>query len=85
MLRRRGPVQSAFEMVSLEDLVPADHLFRKIEATVDFSFIHDRVPYLNRLDRQRERFGLTVEAVGLGYCHYKAKAKTCANCPIKDR
>ena len=43
MLRRRGPVQSAFEMVSLEDLVPADHLFRKIEATVDFSFIHDRV------------------------------------------
>jgi len=27
--------------------------------------VHDSIPYLNRLDRQRERFGFTVEAVGL--------------------
>jgi IS5 family transposase len=27
--------------------------------------VHDSVPYLNRLDRQRERFGFQVEAVGL--------------------
>jgi len=28
-------------MVTLEELVPADHLLRKIDASVDFSFIHD--------------------------------------------
>jgi transposase len=27
--------------------------------------VHDSIPYLDRLDRQRERFGFTVEAVGL--------------------
>ena len=27
--------------------------------------VHDSIPYLNRLDRQRERFGFAVEAVGL--------------------
>lgn len=27
--------------------------------------VHDSIPYLDRLDRQRERFGLPVEAVGL--------------------
>jgi len=38
--------------------------------------VHDSVPYLRRLDRQRERFGFEVEAVGLdagyftaGICH----------------
>jgi transposase len=33
--------------------------------------VHDSRPYLSRLDRQRERFGLDVEAVGLdaGYLH----------------
>jgi hypothetical protein len=34
-------------MTSIENLVSKDHLLRKIEAAVDFSFIHDRVagPY----------------------------------------
>ncbi len=27
--------------------------------------VHDSIPYLDRLDRQRERFGFTTEAVGL--------------------
>ncbi|MBO3287595.1 IS5/IS1182 family transposase, partial [Paenibacillus polymyxa] len=27
--------------------------------------VHDSVPYLSRLDRQRERFGFQVEAVAL--------------------
>lgn len=27
--------------------------------------VHDSVPYLRRLDRQRERFGFQVQAVGL--------------------
>ncbi len=33
-------------MVSLSSLVPSDHLLRKIDAVIDFSFIHDRVAHL---------------------------------------
>jgi len=29
--------------------------------------VHDSVPYLSRLDRQRERFGFEVEAVAPGF------------------
>lgn len=34
--------------------------------------VHDSIPYLERLDRQRERFGLPVEAVGLDAGYYTA-------------
>ena len=42
MLRERsGSRQNEYEIVLLEELVPQDHLLRKIDAAVDFSFIHD--------------------------------------------
>ena len=53
MLRKPGPEQTALEMVTLEELVPADHLLRKIEAVIDFSFIHDRVAGLYCADNGR--------------------------------
>ncbi len=31
------------QIVSLEDLVPQDHLLRKVDAVIDFSFIYDLV------------------------------------------
>jgi len=34
--------------------------------------IHDSIPYLDRLDRQRERFSFDVEAVGLDAGYYNA-------------
>ena len=34
--------------------------------------VHDSIPYLNRLDRQRERFGFSVEAVGLDAGYFTA-------------
>ena len=43
MLKKPSPQQTELEMVTLEELVPADHLLRKIDAVIDFSFIHDRV------------------------------------------
>ena len=43
MLKDRPPVQSTLEFVSIDELVPQDHLLRKIEAKIDFSFIHDLV------------------------------------------
>jgi len=41
MLKDPGPKQQQLEMVTLEELVPADHLLRQIDQYIDFSFIRD--------------------------------------------
>ena len=42
MLRdRKTQQQNEYEIVLLDELVPQDHLLRKIDAAVDVSFIHD--------------------------------------------
>ena len=38
--------QSEFEFVCLEQLVPQDHLLRKIDNIIDFEFINDKVEHL---------------------------------------
>ncbi|MET4732011.1 hypothetical protein ABIE64_001779, partial [Thalassospira sp. MBR-102] len=43
MLKKPSPHQTELEMVTLDSLVPSDHLLRKIDAVIDFSFIHARV------------------------------------------
>jgi Transposase domain (DUF772) len=69
MLRRPTPQQTAFEMVSLEGLVPKNHLLRKIEAVIDFSFIYDRVAGLYCPDNGRPPLDPTLmfKALFIGY------------------
>ncbi|MFC3394049.1 hypothetical protein [Brenneria rubrifaciens] len=43
MLKEPAPQQYQFEMVTLEELVPEDHLVRKIDAAIDVEFIRDTV------------------------------------------
>jgi len=43
MLTRRAEPQIAWDVVTLDELVPADHLVRKVSALIDFSFIYDAV------------------------------------------
>ncbi|GED72041.1 hypothetical protein BRE01_57430 [Brevibacillus reuszeri] len=46
MLRSNKDKQTAYEFVSIEQLVPQDHMLRKIDKYIDFSFILDKVrPY----------------------------------------
>lgn len=46
LFNTRNTTQNEVEFVSIEDLVPQDHLLRKIDKYIDFSFILDRVrPY----------------------------------------
>jgi transposase len=58
-------------MVSLESLVPADHLLRKIDAVIDFSFIHDRVAGLYCPDNGRPPLDPTLmfKALFIGYLY----------------
>ncbi|MCC4105746.1 IS1182 family transposase [Serratia ureilytica] len=53
MLREPAPQQYQFEMVTLEELVPEDHLVRKIDAVIDFEFIRDAVAHLYCPDNGR--------------------------------
>ncbi len=40
MYRESSGKQQRMELVTLEELVPQDHLLRKIERAIDFSFIN---------------------------------------------
>lgn len=53
MLKEPAPQQYQFEMVTLEELVPEDHLVRKIDAAIDFEFIRDAVAHLYCADNGR--------------------------------
>jgi transposase len=53
MLKQPTPAQHELEMVTLEELVPKDHLLRKIDAAVDFEFIRGKVAHLYCADNGR--------------------------------
>ena len=50
---RKTQQQGKYELVMLEELVPQDHFLRKVDAAVDFSFIHDMCKDLYCLDNGR--------------------------------
>lgn len=56
-------------MVTLDELVPKDHLLRKIDAVVDFSFIHDLTAPLYCADNGRPPLDPTLmfKALFVGY------------------
>lgn len=68
-LKKPSPEQTALEMVTLDSLVPKDHLLRKIEAAIDFSFIHDGVAGLYCADNGRPPLDPTLmfKALFIGY------------------
>ncbi|MER9559744.1 IS1182 family transposase [Mesorhizobium sp. M0323] len=69
MLKRPAPEQTALEMVTLDQLVPADHLLRKIDCVIDFSFIHDLTAPLYCPDNGRPPLDPTLmfKALFIGY------------------
>lgn len=53
MLKPPGPKQTAFEMVTLEELVPKNHLLRLIDRYIDFEFIREETSHLYCLNNGR--------------------------------
>lgn len=53
MLREAEVQQQELELVTIESLVPADHLLRRIDAAVDLEFIRERVRHLYCADNGR--------------------------------
>jgi transposase len=50
---RENKKQSELEFVSIDSLVPEDHLLRKIDKTIDFGFITEKVKHLYCPDNGR--------------------------------
>ncbi|GAA0696290.1 IS1182-like element ISBma2 family transposase [Marinobacterium maritimum] len=71
MLKDRAPTQSELEFVCIDELVPADHLLRKIDRTIDFSFIHELVKDLYCSDNGRPALDPTLlfKLLFLGYLY----------------
>ncbi|SDL09758.1 transposase, partial [Paenibacillus typhae] len=69
MLRSNREKQQAFEFVSIEDLVPQDHLLRKVDKYIDFSFIDEKVRSLYCSDNGRPAIDPVVlfKMIFLGY------------------
>lgn len=69
MLKKPGAQQTELEIVTIDSLVPPDHLLRKIDAVIDFSFIHDRVAGLYCPDNGRPPLDPTLmfKALFIGY------------------
>src|SRR5690606_1241902 len=69
MLKDRAPTQSTLEFVCIDELVPPDHLLRKVDKHIDFSFIHDRVKALYCADNGRPALDPTLmfKLLLLGY------------------
>src|SRR5690606_32786920 len=69
MLRDPPAYQHELEMVTLESLVPADHLVRKIDAAIDLSFIRAKVAHLYCADNGRRAIDpvLLFKLLLLGY------------------
>lgn len=53
MLREHDNKQISLEFVSIEELVPKDHLLRKIDRIIDFNFIREKVKDLYCADNGR--------------------------------
>jgi transposase len=53
LLTSNDKSQASYEFVCIEDLVPQDHLLRKIDKYIDFSFIREKVKEFYCLDNGR--------------------------------
>jgi transposase len=69
MLKDHAPTQTKMEFVTIDELVPSDHLLRKIDKKIDFSFIHDLVKDLYCADNGRPALDPTLlfKLLFLGY------------------
>ena len=69
--KRASSSQKEYEIVLLEELVPEDHQLRKIDAAVDFGFIHDlcKELYSPNIGRPAVPPALLFRMLFLGYLY----------------
>jgi transposase len=86
MMTQHNGVQGKMDLVRIEELVPQDHLLRKVEALVDFSFIYDEVRdlYCPNNGRPSTDPVVVVKYLLLGFL-YGIESERAIECDIADR
>jgi len=71
MLKEKSSHNNKLELVTLDQLVPADHLLRKIDKTISFRFIYEKVEHLYCKDNGRPPVDpvLLFKMMFLGYLY----------------
>ena len=69
--KKRQKITPVFHYFSLEDLVPQNHILRKIDNMIDFSFVYDMVKdtYCPDNGRPGEDPELMVRMLLIGYLY----------------
>jgi len=80
MLKTPTARQTELEMVTLESLVPADHLLRRIDAVIDFTFIRERVAGLYCPGNNRLALNPVVMFKALLSATCSASARSASRC-----
>lgn len=80
MLGQQPPKQSMFQMVTIDELVPEDHFLRHLDATIDLSFIRERVRnlYDDRMGRPSVDPELALRMFLLSYLFNLSENRLCA-------
>ena len=76
MISKNNDHTSAIQMVSIDQLVPEDHLLRKIDAAIDFNFIYDLVEDKYSADTGRPSID-PVTLIKIPIIQYKCYYSTC--------
>ncbi len=74
--------QLKYELVMIENLVPENHLLRKIDKVIDFSFINEicKKIYSKRKETVERSFADSKELFGLRYCRMRGLSKVAEQC-----
>ena len=68
-------MQLKYHMVTIEDLVPEEHLLRKVDAALDLSFVYEETAHLyNQISPVRLTYRGRVRQPGAALHFYKEAA-----------
>jgi len=73
LTKNKDDIRSRIEMLCLDQLVPEDHLVRKLEPAIDFDFIFEQV-FIKILERASGAGFIKADAVFIDATHVKANA-----------
>ena len=79
MMGKRNAQSSAFQMVTLEELVPRNHFLRKLDRVLDLRFVYEMMKqlYPSELGRPSIDGPLAVRMILVGYLYNLSEVRLC--------
>ena len=79
MMGKRNAQSSAFQMVTLEELVPQNHFLRKLNRVLDLRFVYEMMKqlYPSELGRPSIDGLLALRMILVGYLYHLSEVRLC--------